>query len=41
MGIEFPHCETDNGVTMYHGKLCKNCGKLLQIELESEGKDGN
>jgi hypothetical protein len=36
MGVKCEYCGTDNGVTMYHGKLCKNCEKLLQIELKND-----
>jgi len=44
MGIKCEFCGTDNGITMYYGKSCKRCGKVIifkikKAELESEDKN--
>ena len=46
MGVKCEYCGTDNGITMYSGKICKRCEKDLaeyieikKAELESEGKE--
>jgi hypothetical protein len=37
MGVKCEYCGTDNGITMYSGKVCKRCGKELgKIKFRKE-----
>jgi hypothetical protein len=39
MGIKCEDCNTDNGITMYYGKVCKRCGKdLIKVDKDLKGK---
>ena len=31
MGLICPYCGTDNGITQYHGKQCRKCGKIIVL----------
>lgn len=37
--MKCPNCKTENGMTMYIGKVCKKCGKdLVKIDKDLKKK---
>jgi len=38
-GMKCELCGTDNGITMYYGKSCKRCGKVLTFKINKDLKE--
>jgi hypothetical protein len=38
-GMKCELCGTDNGITMYIGKVCKRCGKVLTFKINKDLKE--